>query len=271
MDLVEWQRGRMELVHKGRVAYGEGPREVTVLAYFWGAADFWRVECAIRETWLKCGQMKTVIVTDGERDEVKRFAAEFECVEVQVEKGLVAGSLGSMSADCNGKLAGRFSTEYVLVVQDDGFPLRAGLGEFLGKWDFIGAPSIRDLFLPRLAARVLNHWTMNGGFSLRSRRICELAAKYWKAKYQAWGECKAVSEDTFYTQTLLRNEGAYRRAVRLPENREALKFSYDAIVKFDVKELPFGFHRASSFEELTRMFDLGLAKHSLAISAKGAE
>ena len=263
MDLVGWQKGRMELVHKGRVAYGEGPREVTVLAYFWGAADFWRVECAIRETWLKCGQMKTVIVTDGERDEVKRFAAEFECVDVQVEKGLVAGSLGSMSADCNGKLVGRFSTPYVLVVQDDGFPLRAGLGEFLGKWDFIGAPSIRDLFLPRLAARVLNHWTMNGGFSLRSRKICELAAKYYRGEN--------VAEDIYYTGTLVRKRGAYRRAVRLPENREALKFSYDAIVKFDVKELPFGFHRASSFEELTRMFDLGLAKHSLAISAKGAE
>ena len=95
---------------------------------------------------------------------------------------------------------------------------------------------------------------MNGGFSLRSHRVCEWAARCWRDKYHACGDCHAVVDDIYYTQTLIRRERAYRRTMRFPENREALLFSYDAIVPFDVASLPFGFHRASSFEALLAKF-----------------
>ena len=83
----------------------------------------------------------------------------------------------------------------------------------------------------------------NGGFSLRSRRICEAAAKLWNEKYHSMGKCVNSSEDIFYTQFLPLHDRTYRRTFRLATNREALRFSWDAIVPIPPpKDLPFGFH-----------------------------
>ena len=148
--LIMWQKRRLAEVHGGRVDYGYGPDSVTVLAYYWGAdvekpdTQFFRIESAFRETWLQCGMMKSVIVTDKPTAEVLAFAEKFPCVEIQVEPSLIPGNLYTMSADCDGKFAERFSTDYLMVIQDDGFPLRPGVEEFLGKWDFIGSPYVRD-------------------------------------------------------------------------------------------------------------------------------
>lgn len=256
--LVAWQRARLENVHGGRVDYGRGPDSVTVLAYYWGAdvanpdTSFFRIESAFRETWLQCGMMRSVIVTDRPTDELLAFADRFDRVEIQVEPSLIPGNLYTMSADCDGKFAERFATEYLMVIQDDGFPLRPGLGEFLGKWDFIGAPYVRDKFLPRLAARLLNLWTSNGGFSIRSKRMCDLAAKYWREEYHAYPDCHAVGEDAYYTETLIWKRREYRRTMKFADNRSAIRFAWDAIVPFDVKELPFGFHRAKTFVEFQK-------------------
>ena len=185
-------------------------------------------------------------------DELLAFADRFDRVEIQVEPSLIPGNLYTMSADCDGKFAERFATEYLMVIQDDGFPLRPGLGEFLGKWDFIGAPYVRDKFLPRLAARLLNLWTSNGGFSIRSKRMCDLAAKYWREEYHAYPDCHAVGEDAYYTETLIWKRREYRRTMKFADNRSAIRFAWDAIVPFDVKELPFGFHRAKTFVEFQK-------------------
>lgn len=254
MTLPEWQRARLETVHANRWDYPAGPDSLTVLAYCWGMdagrpdTQFYRVESAFRETWLRCGMMKSVIVTDRPTDEMTAFAALFPSVEIQIEPSLVPGDLHSMSADCDGRLVERFDTPYLMIVQDDGFPLRSGVEEFLGRWDFIGAPYVRDLFLPRLAARLMNHWTMNGGFSIRSHRICERAAMHWKRKFHACGNRRTVVEDTYYTATLIRHSAAYRREMRLADNRTAIRFSWDCLVPHAVESLPFGFHRAETFE-----------------------
>ena len=152
-----------------------------------------------------------------------------------------------MSADCDGKFADRFSTDYLMVIQDDGFPLRSGLEEFLGKWDFIGPPYVRDKFLPRLIARMFNLWTANGGFSIRSKRMCDMAQKYWREIYHAFPDCHAVGEDAYYTETLLRRHRAYRRTMKMADCRSAIRFAYDCVVEQPVKSLPFGFHRAETF------------------------
>lgn len=257
MDLIEWQKMRLATFHAGKVDYAAGRPDVTVLAYHFWREDgydeaFARVECAIRETWLHCGQMKTVVVTNRVGTSLARFAADFPCVDMQVETTLEPGRIYTMSVDCNAKLHMRFSTPYVLVVQNDGFPLRPGLDDFVGKWDFIGAPYVRDIWWKRLVAKVLNYHVMNGGFSLRSHEICERAAFYWERRYRSLPDCTAVSEDLFYTQTLILRERAYRRAAHLPDGRAALAFSWDAIVPIArPKALPFGFHGYRAFEELS--------------------
>lgn len=256
MTLQDWQWNRLETVHYGRTDYGQGPLDLTVLTYYWGAdssspdTPFYRVESALRETWLRCGMVKSVIVTDRRTAKLQSFSEQFPSVEIQVEPSLVAGNLYTMSADCDGHLVERFSTPYLMIVQDDGFPLRTGVEAFLGQWDYIGAPYVRDRFLPRLAARALNLWTMNGGFSIRSHRICELAARYWRETYHAFGDCHAVGEDAYYTETLVLRQRDYRRQMRLADNRSAIRFAWDSLVPFDVQTLPFGFHRASTFERL---------------------
>ena len=257
--LCAWQRKRLDAVHRDGVGYGAGRGDVTVLAYYWGAdatssdTQFWRVESAFRETWLQCGMMKSVIVTDKPTDEVSRFAARFPEVEIQVEPSLIPGDLDSMSFDCDGKLADRFQTEYLMIIQDDGFPLQPGIERFLGGWDFIGPPYVRDLPLPRLMARLFNLWTANGGFSIRTHRICELAQDYWRKKYCRFtGDVHCLGEDAYYTETLLRREWKYNRTMRMADNRSALKFGYDIIVPQPIRELPFGFHRAETFADFMK-------------------
>lgn len=258
--LCAWQKKRLETVHADRCDYGVGRSDVTVLAYYWGAdsatpdTEFYRIESAFRETWLQCGMMKSVIVTDRVSPEMRRFADKFPSVEFQEEPSLVAGSLFSMSKDCNGRLYSRFATPWVLVVQDDGFPLRPGLDEFVGKWDFVGAPYVRDLPLQRLVAGLFNYWPQNGGFSLRSKRICEVAAKYWNEKYYDLPERGGASEDMFYTMTLIKLERSYRRDMKLSDNRTGFRFSWDKEVGACPRELPFGFHRATSFCDLQARF-----------------
>lgn len=102
--------------------------------------------------------MKTVIVTNDSHRCVTDFAGRFDNVEVQVESGLIPGKLESMSIDCLGRLHTRFATPYVLTVQDDGFPLWRGLDEFVGKYDYVGAPCVHhntyyDLYPYRYCVR----------------------------------------------------------------------------------------------------------------------
>ena len=233
---------------------------VTVLAYhFWGRDGyeeaFSKVEHAFRETWRHCGRLKSVLVVNETAPCIERFADENDNVEVQVEPSLVPGKIFTMSADMNGKLYTRFTTPYVLVIQGDGYPLRPGLEEFVGKYDFIGAPYVGLQWWKQLVAGITNYHVQNGGFSLRSRAICEAAAKYWNEKYHVLGDCKAASEDIFYTSTLVRKEWRYRRAFRFATSRESLRFSWDAIVPIPMpKTLPFGFHRDNSLTALNEVY-----------------
>lgn len=256
MTLSEWQKLRLNTIHADKLDYGTGPDSVTVLCYYWGAeavhpdTQFYRIESAFRETWLNCGMMKSVVVTDKPTEPLNNFAEKFPCLEIQIEPSLVPGNLYTMSADCDSRLVDRFSTRDLMIIQDDGFPLRKGIEDFIGKWDYIGAPYVRDRFLPRMAARLFNHWTMNGGFSMRSHRCCELAAKYWKEEFSTYGDVHAVGEDAYYTETLIRLRSEYRRTMRLADNRTAIRFAWDSIVPYNIKTQPFGFHRACTFETL---------------------
>ena len=235
----------------------EKMRRVTVLAYhFWNEdrfdAQFDYLECAVRETWRWCGLLKTILVVNRVTPRLEDFSAAFSgWITLDVEPRLEPGNIHSMSADCNGRLWRRFDTDYVLIVQNDGFPIRPGLETFVGEWDFIGAPYVRDFWWNRLFCRMMNSWVSNGGFSLRTKNICERAAYYWDKKYSTMPACRANSEDIFYTETLPMRERAYRRAVRIADISHARDFSCDAAVSYHqgIKP-PFGFHGATAFEAL---------------------
>lgn len=101
-------------------------------------------------------------------------------------------SIEAFSEFCIRDLHKYVDTEYVLLVQYDGFILNPGSWEddFLN-YDYIGAPwlvaewSLRDFDFPEslLGQRVVG----NGGFSLRSKRFLETSARL--ADDGAFGKC----------------------------------------------------------------------------------
>ena len=228
---------------------------VTTLSYhYWDIGRskeaFRRLEHALRETWRHCGKLKAVIVVNRVDTWVESFAEQHSNVDLQVEPCLTPGKLWSLSHDCIANLHRRFDTDYVLTIQTDGYPLREGLSEFIGKWDYIAAPHICDVWWKRLASDVLQFRPMNGGFSLRSHECCEQVGYWWNRKYHELGDCHETVEDWFYTAYLPRMERSYRRAMRFPCISTALEFSYEAIGPWKRHRLPFGFHRMDSREIL---------------------
>lgn len=253
--LLAWQKRRLD-VDRAIRNWGRGDSRVTVLAYyFWNqdpdAARLDAIECAILETWRLCGQMTTVLVADRSTPALERLASQHrDWISIQIEPTLKPGNLYSMSVDCNSRLHRRFNSDYVMIVQEDGFPLRPGLEEFVGRYDFIGAPNVRNKWHLQAVCRLLKCLACNGGFSLRSRRSCELAAYYWEKKYHRFPDCAHVSEDYFYTKTLPIREPAYRRKVTLPTFEAANDFAYDAVFPFVGIRPPFGFHSTLAFKLL---------------------
>jgi hypothetical protein len=256
LDLLRtWQQTRLQALRQ-RPHWKAGDGRVTLLTY-----SFWKddadgrhldaLEAAILETWRHCGQLPTVLVADRPSPRLEQLLEAHDGrIRLQLEPRLQPGNLYSMSVDCNSRLHTRFHTEFVLVIQDDGFPIRPGLEEYLGRFDFIGAPYVRNKWHLQAVCRLFKCQVCNGGFSLRSHRICEMASYHWNRKYHALPDCDAVSEDYFYTKTLPLREPAYRRCIVMPSFCEALDFSYDAVFPFHGVRPPFGFHGALAFKLL---------------------
>ena len=262
--LHDFMDRRLEWHKRHPVVPVHGPDSVTVLAYFFSASEaeaesrFPYLECAILETWRLCGSLHTVIVANTLFRCLSSFAETHQpLVEIQVENSLVPGSVDSMSADCNGKLYTRFSTKYVLVIQDDGFPLRPGLPFFLGKGDFIAGPRnyVRDYWWVNLLRRIMRDCPYNGGFSLRTNRICKLAARYWVRKWKYRHPSFETIEDVFYTTTLPRDSFYYRLAIRANQVHLGYRFSIESDYYPDnLKEMPFGFHSANAFCKIVEKY-----------------
>ena len=255
-DLMTWQLERLEGLRTMRFALSK-LREVTVVVYhFWDETrmdpQFDFVESAIYETWRQCGMLKTCVVVNRTTPRIEAFAATYgSWVSLRVNPALVPGDLPSMSIDCNANLARYFDTEYVLVIQNDGFPLRPGLEAFLGTCDYVGAPFVRKT----LGNRLLGLWPRfavgNGGFSLRTKAICERAAYYWANRYHRMPrDSRFAREDAFYCFVLPFLEPGFRKAVRFAKWEEAARFSYDSLYGEGVGALPFGFHGKGAFRYL---------------------
>ena len=214
-------------------------------------ASFGRIVGSIERTWRLIGRMKTVIVADRAFDQVKGFVnANADVVELQIEPTLVPGKIQSMSLDCIKRLYTRFSTPYVLIIQDDGYPLKSNIDDFVGRYDFIGAPIISDGWKRRLAY-VIGLGSFNGGFSLRSRRLCEYASKAFFRFYRHIfpEDHRHLGEDFYYT-TLLKFLPTTWFRFRFPNEKEAFRFSVDLLGGHVTPPLdadPFGVHGKPQF------------------------
>ena len=255
-SMKQWQRARLAAYGGEFRPKGPGPSNVTVLAYFFRPVEtaethFPYTKCAIFETWRHCGAMKTVIVSHAVTPPVADFANRYpDLVEIQVEpslRPLPPGDIASMSADCNARLHTRFSTDEVLIVQSDGFPVRPGLEGFLGRYDYLGAPFVRRNWKTRLAGIWPRRAVGNGGFSLRSRKICKAAGARWPRFRKGDPDRWTVREDVFYCLTLPLLSRSFRRTCSFAPLDVALRFSYDDLYEDPPDDPPFGFHGAGAF------------------------
>jgi hypothetical protein len=152
-----------------------------------------------------------------------------------------------------------FNTDFALLCQDDGYISNPEMwsDEFL-KYDYIGAPWPQDLInqlmfnlekgvdlngkgfkqelkLPNYNSN--NYRVGNGGFALRSKRLCELT-KHFKNKYLNKPEDNIIS---IYEKEYIEKSGMKIAPVEL-----AAKFSVESPTEFNPfrdKNKTFGFHR----------------------------
>lgn len=237
---------------------------VTLLAYFFWNDDrietkFYTIECAFLSAFRSWGGgIPAVLVTNRETEAMRSFCARHE-VRLQVDPTLIGGVPG-MNIDCIQNLHRRFETEYVVIIQSDGFPVRAGLEGFLGKWDYIGAPwpghgNWKDrLFLyPKFSVG-------NGGFCLRSKRICEQASKSYGGVWKHLPYSLFVGDDVFYCKTMPVLSARWRRTFCYPTREEALRFSVEWVPRgMEMAAAPLGFHSNAGFRNYARRFGVPFA------------
>ena len=149
----------------------------------------------------------------------------------------------------------RFDTNYLLSFQNHAFPIRAGLNDFLGKYDYIGAPWVfgKDDWITRFLLRH-RHDVGNGAFSIKSRQLCDMTAWYYQRKYKYLPHCYLVIDDYFIAKTLPSFEKRYRETIRIAPPDVAANFSLEDNVALHeaIQARPFGFHGPAAFARLQR-------------------
>lgn len=261
--LRDWQRARLPILRAKPLMPSKYEKDVTLVIYSFPAENaaaqaFQWIECSIRQTWHLLGRLKTVLVVDRPFPEALAFARSEPSVELQIEPSLVPGDIHSMSADCIQRLHRRFTTPHCLIIQDDGFPLRDNLGDFIGKADYWGAPIISDGWKRKLCYG-LGLGAFNGGFSLRTRRFCAYAAAMWSRYFHF---LKPKCGEDFYYTTLLRLLPRTGFAFKFPNEKAAFAFAFDDLdghVALPYREIkPFGIHgKSTAAFLLAHMGDLG--------------
>lgn len=262
ITIEDWQKKVLPGLRS--LAFREsGVANATLLAYFFWDDErietkFFTVECAFLCAWKSWGKMPSVLVVNKVTDAIKSFALRYD-VQLQVDAGLTGG-VPAMNIDCIRTLHRRFDTEYVIIIQSDGMPVKSGIENFLGKYDYVGAPwpghcHWRDWFpYPKYGVG-------NGGFCIRSKRICEQAAKaydsFWRFLPYNW----LVGDDVFYCKTMPFFSRYWRRRFKFPSRKEALRFSLEYLVPdVDLDEPPIGFHSPTGFKIYTEKFGVPLSE-----------
>jgi len=201
--LYAWEKQNLESLRKFAFVPSRWRGQVTLLIHSFQPDEemFYVNEFPILHTWRMLGLLPVVIITDKETAPMLTLKTLHpEYVSIAISPDLKRGDVLSLSRDCLKNLYKYFDTPYCLTIQDDGFPIRDNLGDFLGRWDYIGAPFVRDLPRQYIADLLLKD-CLNGGFSLRTRKYCEAVCGEW----DRWGAKAAdrrgwnAEEDWFYS------------------------------------------------------------------------
>lgn len=230
---------------------------LTILSYFfWNDnrihSEFWKIETAFLQTFHTNGLLPGILVVNQKTAEMESFCRKFG-IEIQIEKSLDRGGLPAMSIDCISRLHTRFKTDYVLIIQNDGMPLRDGLAHFTGKFDYVGAPwpghtTYYDLFpYPKFGVG-------NGGFSLRSKNICQIVSRLYSRYASRIPYNWLFTEDVFYCKTLRLLAPSAYRDLKFPSIPEAATFSIECeIPSIPDPPIPLGFHAEKGFRNYLRI------------------
>lgn len=255
ITLDEWERALLPSLRNEKFA-ASPIGNATLLAYFFWDDErietkFYAMECAFLCAWKSWGMMPSVLVVNKRTPTIDGFA-ERHGVKLQIDPTLTGG-LPRMSLDCVHSLYKRFETEYVVIIQMDGMPVRAGLEAFLGKYDYVGAPwpghcGYDDWFpYPRFGVG-------NGGFSLRSKKICEQAAKSYNSFWRFLPYSMFVQDDMFYCKTMPFLSSHWRKSFRYPSIEEAIRFSLESVPPCQITQPPLGFHSSAGFRYYIERF-----------------
>ena len=259
VELIEWQRRNIESLRKESFVDSK-IRNVTVIAYYFQSEKefdscFWRTEFALLKTFQTQGVMPAVLVTNLKTDALISFCDRFN-IDLQIAENLVPGKIKTLALDLVENLHSRFSTDYALIVQDDGFPMRSGLEEFVGKWDYIGAPWVHHTTYYDIYP--YKYCVGNGGFSLRSKRLCEIASRVYKKLFKHlpyWWYI--LGDDTFYCKTLRFWFRNVVNDIKWPTPEEASCFSIECNQDYMPEDPPLGFHGAEGWHNLSELRMIG--------------
>ena len=260
--LIKWKKANIESL-RAMDFRPSMARDVTAIAYHYRKTpeeldeSFWITEFAFLQTFKTQGVLPSVLVVNQPTGKVKDFCDKYS-IELQVAHNLVPGKdIRTLCIDLVENLHSRFKTSYVLTIQDDGFPLRPGLEEFVGRWDYVGAPWVRHNTYFDVYPR--KYCVGNGGFSLRSKRLCEVASKVykkWFSRLPYWWYL--VGDDTFYCKTLRFWFRSAVRDMKWPTLEDASRFSIENNLDFlQEGAVPFGFHGKGGWRNYSEKFLCG--------------
>lgn len=224
----------------------------TLLAYFFWDDEridtqFYAIECSYLCAFYRFGLLPSVLVTNRATRLIEKFCETYG-VKLDLEPQLSGGGIRGMSYDCIKNLHRRFDTDYVLIIQTDGVPVNGGLDRFIGRYDYVGAPfGFHTSWRRRLP--YAKYRVGNGGFSLRSKKICERAALLYGRYFPLIPYNWFMVEDIFYSCTLRCLFPAYRAEFAFPEPEIAGTFSVESNPAFLHDDLPpVGFHAECGFQ-----------------------
>lgn len=254
--LKQWVNSNLPLLRVIPTIRSKYFDDVTLVLYsFLKENDaFSGMEFSILQSWKVLGQLRVVIVCDKSTAYIEAFrSCHPSYVNVQIEPSLIPGDIMTMTEDCVSRLHSRFSTPYCLIIQDDGFPVNDHLERFLGKYDYIGSPSVRDV-PAQYIVDITRCVCMNGGFSLRSHRICTDVARQWRFwRHFIHRGDRLYSEDAIYSHVCCLNP-LFRLRNRFPSSKTARCFSlpdFDGVVDIRGRQSQtFGIHGPTAIWQL---------------------
>jgi hypothetical protein len=233
-------------------------RDVTMITHWlWGDERFDglldSLLAAILAARMNCGALPVVLVVNRVTPRLEKMVDDWG-IRLMVEPNMKGGggNVRDLNRDAVANLHNRFETDYVLTFQNHAFPVRPTLPDFIGKYDYIGAPWVfgKDDWITRF---LLPHRldVGNGAFTLRSRRLCETAAYYFR-KYRRLPHSYLFNDDYFICKTLPSWERQYRKTIQIAPPDVAASFSLEDNIDLHTRlhARPFGFHGASAFQQL---------------------